>query len=173
MRFFRFFLPFAFAVATMLAPTSARAQKPPAPMVAVIVVVDVPSDDGGIDPARLRAAVGAELGAEAVAPTDPRATQASGTVRVSVDRATRTRVVEYRGDAEPITRRVELPEDADATERAAVLLAGNLARDEASELAAALRKPKEAAPTTPETVVPEDVSRAELTRLGAASSSRR
>ena len=40
----------------------------------------------------------------------------------------------------PIVRRIDRPGDADATLRAAVLLAGNLARDEASELAKMLRK---------------------------------
>jgi hypothetical protein len=164
MRFFRFFLSFLLASAATLAPASVLAQKPPT----AIVVVDAPPDEGGLDASRLRAEVGAELGAEAVAPTDPRAAQASGTVRVSVDRAAHALVVEYRGQAEPITRRVELPADAEATERAAVLLAGNLARDEASELAAALRKPKETPPVGTESAVPEEVSRAELARLGAA-----
>jgi hypothetical protein len=111
--------------------------------------------------------VGAELGAEAVAPGDPRAAQASGTVQVSVDRAAHTLSVAYRGQAEPITRTVDLPADAEATERAAVLLAGNLARDEAGELAAALRRARPAAPPRVEDTVPDAVERAELDRLGA------
>jgi hypothetical protein len=93
-------------------------------------------------------------------------------VRVSVDHAARTLVVEYRGRAEPITRAIDLPPDAETTERAAVLLAGNLARDEADELVDALRKPKPAT-TEWDTNEPPDAEqdreeRRDLDLLGAA-----
>jgi hypothetical protein len=110
-----------------------------------VVVVDVDAHAGGVDAARLRQAIGEELGADAVAPGDSRAPGARGTVTVSIDRAARALVVSYREKAGPIVRTIDLPADPDAALRAAVLLAGNLARDEASELADMLRKKTPAA----------------------------
>ena len=114
------------------------------------VVVAVAADAGEVDAAKLRAAVGQELGTEALSPGDPRAAGARGRIDVSVDRASHSLVVSYRGGAEPIERRVELPGTAEAIAREAVLLAGNLARDEASELVVALRKSRAAAAPAPE-----------------------
>jgi hypothetical protein len=76
---------------------------------------------------------------------------------VSVDRSTGELVVSYSGGAEPLVRRVALPADAQAEARAVVALAGNLGRDEASELAADLRKsaPPAPAPAPPPTSDPE------------------
>jgi hypothetical protein len=134
----------AFALPVALAPP-ARADAPAIAKTIVVVAVDPGAT--GIDAAELRGAIGEELEATAVAPDDALAPQARGTVGVSVDRAAHALVVSYReGTAPPITRTIELPGDAAATARAAVLLAGNLARDEASELAAALRKARPLSP---------------------------
>ena len=109
-----------------------------------MVVVSVASDTTELDAARTRAEIGKELEADAVSPEDARAAGATGRIDVSIDRATRRLVVSYRGSAASLVRRVDLPGDPDAISREAVLLAGNLARDEAGELAAALRRPRPA-----------------------------
>jgi hypothetical protein len=106
------------------------------------VVVEVPQGDPDVDAASLRAAIGAELGEESVAPDDPRASQAAGSLRVAIDHPTSSLSVTFSGRPAPLTRQIRLPFGRVATERAAVLLAGNLARDEGDELAAELRKPR-------------------------------
>jgi hypothetical protein len=135
-----------FGVAAAVA-TNARADAPAS--VRAPIVVDVDPAVTEIDPATLRAAIGYELGAIAVAPDDPVAAQAHGTVTVSVDRASRKLVVSYRENGAPLTRSVALPGDAGAIAQEAVLLAGNLARDEAAELLADLGRNRATAATTP------------------------
>src|SRR5260370_19236248 len=141
----RFVSFFALSLLAPLAPGVAEAQSPPK----AIIVVDVPQGEPALDANRLRAAVASELDADAVTSDDPRALRASGTLRVSIDRAAHALMIAYQGHTQPIVRKVDLPGSAQATERAAVLLAGNLARDEAGELAAELRKSKATAQATP------------------------
>jgi hypothetical protein len=115
-----------------------------------VVVVDVAADFQELDAAQLRMAIGQELTCDAVSPDDARASSARGRIDVSVDRAASELVVSYRADgATPIVRRVDLPADPEAIARAAVLLAGNIARDEAADLVAQLRKPEPVAATPP------------------------
>ncbi len=142
----RFFLAVLFLLATLVAFRPAGAQSPPR----AVVVVAIDPSAAELDAGALRQAIADELGMDAVAPDDARATSARGTVSVAIDRDAKKLVVSYRAQGAPITRDVPLPADAAATSRAAVLLAGNLARDEASDLAAELRKrgPKVPAPTT-------------------------
>jgi hypothetical protein len=147
----------ALCLLAVAAPHLARAQSPSKE----VVVVDVPAGEPWLDANRLRAEVSSELGTETVAPTDPRASRASGTLRVSIDRGAHLLVVAYEAHTEPVVRRIDLPNTTPATERAAVLLAGNLARDEAGELASELRKSKVTPPATspppgPEAVAQED-----------------
>jgi hypothetical protein len=104
-----------------------------------VVVVDVDPAASAIDAARLRAAIGSDLSADAVAPDDARAAQARGTIHVALGGENRALVVSYLARPETITRTVEVPADPRAIERAAVILAGNLARNEESQLAADLR----------------------------------
>jgi hypothetical protein len=118
------------------------------------VVVEV-SPPGALDAYRLRGAIGVELGVDAVGPDDPRAATARGSLRIVVDAESHHLTVSYKKKTEPETRTVDLPADAEAAQKAAVVLAGNLGRDEASELAAQLRKqptttpePQEAAAST-------------------------
>jgi hypothetical protein len=108
------------------------AQPPP------IFVVEV--SGAGIDGDRIRREVGKELGVTAIAPDDPIAASAVG--RLSVDAAaTEKRItVTFQKLGATITRTVDLPTDTRRAEATAVLLAGNLARDEAGELASVLRK---------------------------------
>jgi hypothetical protein len=119
--------------------TTARADSPAA-AARDVIVVDVDAGSSGVDGARLRKAIGYELGADAIEPDDARAGKARGTIEVRIESDAATLVVSYREKGAPIVRRMDLPATADATMRAAVLLAGNLARDEASELAGMLRK---------------------------------
>lgn len=153
----RFLLP-CLALAALLFAGGARAAVPePRPVVVLAIAPGVAE----LDAAKMRAAVARELEAEAVSPDDTRAVRARGRLDLSIDRGTRELVVSYRGGAEPLERRVRLPADAAAIAREAVLLAGNLARDEAGELVAQLRKAKPARPSD-EPLSPED--QAELAR---------
>ncbi len=103
-----------------------------------LVVLEIAA--GPLDRDRVRAEIARELGAEVVAPEDPRAAAAAGTLGVVAKAGSLT--VSYRASARaPLVRTVPLPADARQAESVAVLLAGNLARDEAAELVAALRKP--------------------------------
>lgn len=165
-RFVVLFVLLSFTLCSLLRPTSARAEA------RSVYVVVVSPDATELDPAQLRAAIGAELQADAVAPEDARASSARGRIDVSVDRAAGQLVVAYDGGGEPLARRVPLPADARATSLAAVLLAGNLARDEAGELAAQLRKRNPAPPPPP---TPEELQAARanetlrrMLRAGAA-----
>jgi hypothetical protein len=115
----------------------ARAQGADSPAPQDMLVVEVDESAPAVDPVALRAALRRDLHVEAVPPGDPRAAQARGAVHVAYDG--RTLVVSYRARPEVLTRRIEVPPNAAAVERAAVILAGNLARDEGSELAANLR----------------------------------
>jgi hypothetical protein len=115
---------------------TARAES--APREVVVVEIDAASSSG-IDAAALRAAIGSDLDADAIAPDDARAAQARGTIRVALGGDNRSLVVSYLAKPEAITRTLEVPADPRAAERAAVILAGNLARSEGSQLAADLR----------------------------------
>ena len=120
------------------------------------VVVEV-TPRGSLDAYRLRAAIGVELGVDAVGADDPKAEQARGTFTVGVDQATHHLTVSYKARSDAIDRTVDLPGDPEAAQRAAVVLAGNLGRDEASELAAQLRRTPgdvRSPPTTPSTAPP-------------------
>jgi hypothetical protein len=160
-------LVLALAMPVATASSSARADSA---LTTATVVVDVAPDAAEMDAPRLRAAIGKELGATAVAPDDPLARGAPGTITVAIDRASHALVVSYRHDGTPITRSIDLPGDPAAVERAAVLLAGNLARNEAADLVASLRKsgPSSQAPAEPNSsssVDDEDLGK--LDRLGA------
>jgi hypothetical protein len=109
-----------------------------------VVVVDVDAAASAIDAASLRAAIASDLNADAVALDDPRAAQARGTIRVALGGDHRALVVSYLARPEAICT-VEVPADPRAIERAAVILAGNLARSEGSQLAADLRGQRAAA----------------------------
>ena len=157
--FVRSFLFTFFICAGLGWPSTARAQPNK-----TVVVVDVAPGEPELDAAAVREAVGVELEDAAVAPDDARASQAVGTVRVAIDRATHELLVSYSGRPAPIARRVALPGDKASTQKAAALLAGNLARNEGEDLAASLRKPK------PPRVMasPEEEANFELEEMGTA-----
>jgi hypothetical protein len=138
------FLVILLVVGLVLVGRIAHAQSDPG-----VVVVDVAADSQEIDATQMRTAIGQELGCDAVSPDDARASTARGRIDVSIDRAASQLVVSYRAaGATPIVRGIDLPADPEAIARAAVLLAGNLARDEAADLVAQLRKP-EPVPSAP------------------------
>ena len=135
-----------------------------------IYVVEVNGDR--LDPARVRAAVARELSVTAVAPDDPRAASATGTIEVTASAASSTLRVAFKKSLAPVVRSVALPDDPARAEVAAVFLAGNLARDEASELLGGLKKPAAApavapAGATTTAAIPEAelLDREELRRL--------
>ena len=105
-----------------------------------VLVVDVSEGASELDADKVRAAIATELGAEVVKPSDPRAAAARGTLTVDVDRSRGELSVTYAGRVIPTTRRVPLRADVASARGDVATLAGNLARDEASELAAALRR---------------------------------
>jgi hypothetical protein len=136
----RIALAVVLAGSTAAAP-AARAEAPGEAQTVLVVEVDPVAS--AIDATALRAAIGRELAATAVAPDDALAPQARGSITVSIDPQANTLAVSYReGTGPPILRTIDLPDGVAATSRAAVLLAGNLARDEAGELAASLRRSK-------------------------------
>jgi hypothetical protein len=110
----------------------------PLPSRRVVVLVVLPSA-ARLDASRVRADIDNELGADVVTLDDPRAPIATGTLTVGLDTSGGRVTVRYEARAEPIARQMDLPPMPDAAERAVVLLAGNLARDESAELALAVR----------------------------------
>ncbi|WP_394833515.1 hypothetical protein LVJ94_44110 [Pendulispora rubella] len=104
----------------------------------VIVIVE---GDAGAWSSELRAAIARELHTEAVAPDDPKARDARGTVTLSLSTANEELVVRYRPvQGSEISRRVRVPEDRPRVVRASALLTGNLVRNEAEEILAAARR---------------------------------
>jgi hypothetical protein len=84
-----------------------------------------------------------ELGVTAVAPDDPRAAEATGHIDIAADGRNKKLTVKYRKLDEPIERTIDLADDDARVETDAAFLAGNLARDEASELAPPAKKVRE------------------------------
>src|SRR5689334_12143383 len=95
-----------------------------------VVVVDVGGER--LDPAHTRSLVAKELDVEAVSADDPRATEATG--RVDITSKDGKLTVRYRKVDGPIERSIPVASDPGRAEIDAAYLAGNLARDEASEL---------------------------------------
>ncbi|MGK3993164.1 LA_2272 family surface repeat-containing protein [Sorangium sp. So ce1024] len=135
-----------FAAASAL-PASALAAEPSAAGVELVV-------DGvswTLDPEAVRAAVGRELGGPVTVVGAANAGRPTLVLRGEPDG--RVTLTYSAGDGRHIGRTIDVPEDPDRAAEAIALLAGNLVRDEAAELAAALSKrPSEepaAAPPAP------------------------
>jgi hypothetical protein len=103
-----------------------------------VVVVDIQGDVD--DPDGLRTAIGRELRATAVLPDDPRAASARGTLTIEARGDDRRITATYRSFGTPVARTVDLPSDPKRVQSVAVLLAGNVAREEADELLNGLKK---------------------------------
>jgi hypothetical protein len=115
---------------------------------APVTVVEVSSGAAELGAEQLRALIATELGCTVVAPGDPRAATAQGTLTVDLDREHAELSVTYLAHSAPLQRHVALPRTVSEAQRAAVLLSGNLARDEAMGLAAELRQ-EHASPPSP------------------------
>lgn len=124
-------------LATLLAFTSASALAEEGGIISMEVK---PGARGAVDEAKLRARVGGELHVQIVQPEDAAAEHAKGALVIDVDDRTHELAVTYAAHTSPIARRVPLPRERSVVEDSVVLLAGNLARDEADELAASMRR---------------------------------
>jgi hypothetical protein len=147
-------------------PAAALARDPPRRT----IVVDVVDDSAEFDAEAARADIARELAADVVKPRDRRAADATEKIRIVVSDAEHMLRVAYEGDSGSNERTIDLPPDRVLAERAAVILASNLARDEASQLAADLKREKPAPPTTDPSPTKEDVDPddEEAARLGKA-----
>jgi hypothetical protein len=129
-----------------------------------VVVVDVSGDR--LDPAHTRELVEKELSVTAVTDDDPRAAQAMGRVEVAGSAKDGTLTVKYRKLDEPVERTIKLAGDRDRAESDAALLAGNLARDEASELTSSEEKEqKKSAPAPSQPLVKWNDSARDLAQM--------
>ncbi len=127
MRFFGGFLSSA-ALSLLFLTTCPASADPPARILVVEITGDIE------DPEALRAAIGDELHAAAVTPGDPRASSAVGTLRIDAHRDDKRMSATYRSVGLPVSRTVDMPTDPQRTRSVAVILAGNIARNEADEL---------------------------------------
>ncbi|WP_441285886.1 LA_2272 family surface repeat-containing protein [Sorangium sp. KYC3313] len=130
------------AVAAVTAPPApALAEEPSAAGVELVV-------DGApwtLDPDAVRAAIGRELGADVTLARAATAGRSTLVLRGEPDG--RVTLSYSAADGRRIERTIDVPEDPDRAAEAIALLAGNLVRDEAAELAAALgKRPPEAPP---------------------------
>ncbi|MBI3204865.1 MAG: hypothetical protein HYZ29_25235 [Myxococcales bacterium] len=112
------------------------------------LIVSVDAGSSGVSADAVRAAIGKELGVSTVAEGDG---ESRLSVRIQGDRAT----VVFTSGTEKIERVVDLPKEPAARVEVIALLAGNLARDEAGALLAALApKPAPAEPAPPAVEAP-------------------
>ncbi|WP_437573057.1 LA_2272 family surface repeat-containing protein [Sorangium sp. So ce887] len=139
------FLAAAGAFAAVTAPPArALAEAPSAAGVELVV-------DGApwtLDPDAVRAAVGRELGANITLASAATAGRPTLVLRGEPDG--RVTLSYSAADDRRIERTIDVPEDPDRAAEAIALLAGNLVRDEAAELAAAFgKRPRETTPPPP------------------------
>ncbi|WP_438037201.1 hypothetical protein [Sorangium sp. So ce204] len=129
------------ALAAVTAPPApALAEEPSAAGVDLVV-------DGApwtLDPDAVRAAIGRELGADVTLARAATAGRSTLVLRGEPDG--RVTLSYSAADGRRIERTIDVPEDPDRAAEAIALLAGNLVRDEAAELAAALGKRSPEAP---------------------------
>lgn len=142
------------ALACLLAilPASALASDPPKRT----IVVDVVGEGTEFDAEAAREGIAQELDAAVVKPRDRRAADAPEKIRIVVSDTEHMLRVSYEGQAGSNERTIDLPPDRTLAERAAVILASNLARDEASQLTADLRRSKATAAPAPRSRSTED-----------------
>lgn len=138
----------AFVVATYAA--GARADAPAAGEVA-LVVEGLPWD---IDPESVRVAIGREIGSGVVLAGKTPDGKASLVLRGEPGRRVALTYRSPEGGGKHIERTIDLPEDPENAAETIALLAGNLTRDEAAELAAMLGKRPEAEPSVEEAIEP-------------------
>lgn len=148
---------FLVALLTFVLVTRSAAADPTGAVIVVEVEGDIEDRDA------LRNAIGAELHATAVGADDPRATSARGTLTIEARGADKRVSATYRSLGAPVSRTVDLPDDPTRARNVAVLLAGNVARQEADELLGRMKAPQPAVVAA----VPQASDAADLARLRA------
>lgn len=124
------------ALALHLSVTTARADEADKARGMVLVLDDLPWN---VDAESLRQAIAREIGATVTLAEEAPGGPSTLTLRVGEGRHV---VLSYRAEDGRLTERdVELPDAPDRAVEVISLLAGNVVRDEAAELVAALRKP--------------------------------
>jgi hypothetical protein len=122
------------------------------------VIVEVASSLAYLDEEALRKAIGAELRTRALPPGGAQASGARGTLLLGLDRVSGELVMTYRARGGGLlVRNLKLPAERGAQITTIALLAGNLARDEAAELLAAM-KPAPGASSGPASPAPASSS---------------
>jgi len=130
------------------APLFAQATSPGAPSTTQAkLAVNVDVGTSGLDAGVIRTAIGKELGID----VSSGAAEATLSVKISARRA---RVSFERAGSEPLVREIELPVDRASSVEVIALLAGNLARDEAHDLIASMKKPESAPPASSDVPTP-------------------
>lgn len=121
------------------------------------LVVDVAQNVGIVDPAALRIAIARELGRPTVAPDAPEASSAHERLTIALDSERRIVMIYRDGQGREVLRRVAMPRNPAAVLAMITLLAGNLARNEAADLARAIAPAQRAStqPPTPREPQPE------------------
>lgn len=118
----------------------------------VLVVEGLPWD---VDPEAVRAAIGREIGKTVALSGAAPAGKAAFVLRGEGGRRV-TLTYRAEGEGAIVGRTIDLPDDADRAAETLALLAGNLARDEAAELAALLGKRPEDKPAAAPSEAPSD-----------------
>jgi hypothetical protein len=108
-----------------------------------VIVVDVVGD--ALDAGALRETIGRELNATTVAADDPRAATADGRLTIDAKEIGGPMTVRYQTLGAPVSRTVMLPMNPKNAQRAAVFMAGNLARDEANDVLTGMSTPEKKA----------------------------
>jgi hypothetical protein len=161
MRFF--FLALGFAMVATVGTTAAADEAGPnapaqgpaaAPQAPAPLVVVLYSDDATVTAEAMRAQLAKDAGMPTVAPTDPAAERARGTVTVAYRPSRGELAVTFDGKKSTVSRVVAAPKPADAV-RVAAALAANLVRNEAEDLLGKGQAPG-VAPEPPATSAPKD-----------------
>ncbi|MGC4093476.1 MAG: hypothetical protein QM756_37380 [Polyangiaceae bacterium] len=130
----------ASASAQSAAPTTTPSDAPPAPPPRKALGVWLDVAQSGLDASRVRSAIARELGVEIDVATSPNAP-----LRIAVSNDRHAQVMFRTESGEELSRNVDLPQDPERQEEVIALMVGNLSRNEAAELLAALQP----APSTP------------------------
>jgi hypothetical protein len=119
----------------------AHAEEPSPAEAVILVLAGVPES---LDPERLRAAIARELGASVTRADE--APSGANTLTLHTGAGKHVRLTYRAEDGRVIEREIDLPAEPDRAEELIALLAGNLVRNEAAELGAALKKKAEKPP---------------------------
>jgi hypothetical protein len=144
-------------VAVVMLGAGGAARGAPADQAPLLVIVE-PGSGADLTAADARRAIGAELARPLVAPSDATAADTPEILLVAVG-GSEIRMSLRGGPTGPVSRAIPAPAERAARLRALAWLAGNVARDQASQFVAAeLAPPAPSAPAAPPTPPPTPVS---------------